>query len=422
MALKVGNVPVVALRTTTGTQDFTISGFGTPTGYLVYLSEAVVNNTETADSQLSIGMSDGTRSRVVSSSAVDGVTTEDTQAESQNASVALLCTPGTPSDIVRVDHSAFITDGVRLNVAVTNGVAYLITVVLFTGCTCEVADVLITGIGTEATATLGHSEQVKAVIAASCGSATNSATANTMRLTMGVARYDSGIAQRAISHFSGNGTATSRQAVRYASDRVAIPVISNTGAETFGGEMTTMTTGSIGITGRGVSASDRSIICLCLSGFSESVFVGDINTATGTGSSATTGLGFQPQAIVGVSSILSSASVSNGGNQAGGFGVFAWDRRGPGPSSVTNHFSITGEDNVGTMRQKTWSNNVAIESYSETGALLARATLTSFDSDGFTLDWTTVDATARRNIYIAFGEAGAATGNPWYYYAQLGES
>lgn len=407
MGLRVAHV-TNNLRITTGTQDFTSSGLGTITGCVVLLSQASVNNTETSHAQISIGMADGTRQRVVSANAEDGQTTEDTQFESQNAAVALLCTPGTGVDVVRVSFSSFITDGVRLSVDLTDGVAYIASVILFGGCTCEVTDITITGIGTEATATLGHSEQVKGVIVAGCGASSNSATSGGMRFSFGFSSYSGSITQRAISRLGGNGTATTRHSANFASDRVGVGDLNiTTGAEVFGGEMTTMSTGSIGITGRGSSASNRNFICLCLSGFSENLYVGDFNTASSTGDSAYSSIGFKPQCIVGASSILDSAESNNGTGRGGGIGAFGWDRRGPGPSSVTNHLSTTDEDNVGTSREKSWSNNVAIESYSETGSLIARSTLVSFDTSGFTLNWSTADATnQRRNIFMAFQEEG----------------
>jgi hypothetical protein len=41
-------------------------------------------------------------------------------------------------------------------------------------------------------------------------------------------------------------------------------------------------------------------------------------------------------------------------------------------------------------------------------AVAAAADIQSLDSDGFTLDWTTVDATAREFFYVAIGASAAA--------------
>ena len=43
---------------------------------------------------------------------------------------------------------------------------------------------------------------------------------------------------------------------------------------------------------------------------------------------------------------------------------------------------------------------------------VAEADLTAFGSDGFTLDWTTADATAREFFYLALGDAGTAPTEP----------
>lgn len=399
MALKVRTIRV-PLRTTTGLQAITVTGFGTPTAADVTLVQATADNTETAHAQVCRGFTDGTREYCVSGSVKDGQTTEDAHNESDGAALAILCTPGTATNIVTVTFDSWITDGIQISVDVTDGNAYFLVVTLFTGCTAEVTSITITGIGTEATATLGHSEQVKAVIAASAGSPLLTGNAPTMRFTTGFAVKDGSITQRSISRTSGNGTTTTRTAARYDTSRVGCPNMSSTnGSETFGGEVTTMGTGTVGITGRGASASDRVFILLCLSGFTESVFVGDVNTPASTGDQSVTGVGFLPQAVVGATSILSTEEIANGTGNGGGFGTFAWDRH------YKSHTSITSQDNVSTSREKCWSVHQGLKIHGEDGTLIAEARLASLDADGFTLNWSTVDAgTQRRCIFIAFEE------------------
>ena len=49
----------VLLNNTTGTQDITVSGFGTPSAAIVILQQVTANDTITTDAKISIGATDG---------------------------------------------------------------------------------------------------------------------------------------------------------------------------------------------------------------------------------------------------------------------------------------------------------------------------------------------------------------------------
>jgi hypothetical protein len=130
-----------------------------------------------------------------------------------------------------------------------------------------------------------------------------------------------------------------------------------------------------------------------------SVKVGTFNQATATGNQATSGVGFTPKALLLLSGNDTSANNDN---------TLADAQISIGAaSSTTERFSLwTGErDAVSpTDADRNLDQTKAIKLFSAgTPTLNAAADLNSFDSDGFTLNWTTADATARQVLYFAIG-------------------
>jgi len=128
--------------------------------------------------------------------------------------------------------------------------------------------------------------------------------------------------------------------------------------------------------------------------------IGTFNKSTNTGTpvnQAITGIGFTPKAL-----ILFSTQVTAEDSNSAGLGFCL------GFSDGTDERSIwTGsKDNVGISdgnRYASDSKIINLRSPSSGGALQAEADLKSFDADGFTLTWTTNNASAFIIKYIAIG-------------------
>lgn len=122
--------------------------------------------------------------------------------------------------------------------------------------------------------------------------------------------------------------------------------------------------------------------------------VGCETQKTSTGTKATTGVGFQP----------------------GGGLFFGSGRTADGAASVSPHFSIgaangplTGLGAMELFSQDTtkYQNirgaaDIVLTSSALDTTLLSEAAVASWDADGFTLDWTTADAVARKFVYGVF--------------------
>lgn len=143
------------------------------------------------------------------------------------------------------------------------------------------------------------------------------------------------------------------------------------------------------------------VIVLCL--WSSSVFAdfrvktGQITSPTATGSTAFAGVGFQPKAI-----ILYTTMVNSFSNSTGMFGI------GAGKDSTHRWAtSIDVDDSNFWGGVKNYKSTKIISLYNNngngTGSLYLEGDLVSLDTDGFTIDFTTVQASGKVINYIAFG-------------------
>lgn len=146
----------------------------------------------------------------------------------------------------------------------------------------------------------------------------------------------------------------------------------------------------------------RRCVALCLKGGQYAI--GTDTQKTSTGTKATSGLGFQPTGLIlGSANATSSASTTNTARMSVGFASGATERA---------CVFVGDTDNQSTTVSDTdYDSAAAIKMLTEgTPTVDAEADLSSFDSDGFTLNWGTADATAREFAYLAFGsDAGGAS-------------
>lgn len=152
-----------------------------------------------------------------------------------------------------------------------------------------------------------------------------------------------------------------------------------------------------------VAGTSRRVTVVCLGGSAQFAVGTETAKITTTGTKATTGVGFQPSAMLAVSQCAAaSASIQSTYRYTIGAATSSTER---GTVWVGNEDGQTSADasrrNVTTHMLTQYTENQT------TPTADAEADLDSFDSDGFTLDWTTVDSTAREFGYLAIGVAAA---------------
>lgn len=176
-------------------------------------------------------------------------------------------------------------------------------------------------------------------------------------------------------------------------------VISNINADTVNGSADFVSMDSDGFTINIDDAPAAAYLVGFLAIKGGSWAVGTDTQKTSSGTQAKTGIGFQPSAL-----ILASAGyeTANAITPTARFSFGVSD----GVSTESIWFGDEDGTVVVTKCDSRYATDKILMFYDEAGAgaptLLAEASVSSFDSDGYTLNWSTADATARIFGYVAF--------------------
>lgn len=144
-----------------------------------------------------------------------------------------------------------------------------------------------------------------------------------------------------------------------------------------------------------VPGTSRRIFALCLKGGNYKV--GSDTQKTSTGLKATTGMSFTP-AGAWMQSVSSTTSASIQTESILSIGASH------GGSANSAAATSQDKDNVSTTdSNRSMRDGKCLELRNSSFTMLAEAHIDSLESGGFTLDWTTADATAREFVYLAMG-------------------
>lgn len=248
MALAVRQVTQAAPSTDT-TQDYTSSGFGTPTWCMVIATHNATADTWANDASISIGFYDGTNQKVITTGMEDGANPAAGNQRDQQTDgdvVAMYY----DSTLRRSASAAFITDGVRLTWADLGQDRTHCTVIFGKGETASVV-----GWGTP-NATQDASSNITTtgcdpnlVLMVGTSRSSENAGTNTVRKSYGFA-YDTGasIEQFSVSHQFGNGDPTDMNS--QTSNQYACSHLNPAGHHRPGYDITAMGTGQFTVTTR----------------------------------------------------------------------------------------------------------------------------------------------------------------------------
>lgn len=133
-----------------------------------------------------------------------------------------------------------------------------------------------------------------------------------------------------------------------------------------------------------------------------SIKVGSFTKKTSTGAQAVTGVGFLGKAVI-FFSVGSTAAATFSGN---GLGPSVGMATGTGAGGTGQRAQATGSADASvTSAAQQQMVQRAIELLNSAGTIVGAATLTSFDADGFTLNWSVADANAYLISYVVIGGA-----------------
>lgn len=387
-----------AARTTTGTQDFTSSGFGTPKAAMCLVGYGATNGTAVSHAGLSIGFTDGTRQNALSVRSKNGVTTTLTGRRADTTDMLLLANQdGTV--ILRVQFSTWITDGVRLNYSVAPGTAYQVSCTLFGG--AGIMNAYVNTVTTPSTADLSTTVttvgfQPDVVIGAVNGDGTyNDSNQSQGDLSIGYAI--NGSTQKGHSWSDVTGLGTTSVIARNLSNRVGRGGINSQQIE-----IRNFTANGFDATLRAASfAATLGYLALKLNGITASGLA--VDSPTATGSQSITGITGIPQWGMLVSGSLQSVDSTTIDDKSEGFGISTFT------STDQSCFAIASDDAVTTTVTESLVDSKPICLRKDAG-LFYSASFTSFSNGTATFNYGTANGTARKWIGLFFSSQASGVG------------
>lgn len=400
MALNVKVGAITAKDGTTGAQAYTGVGFQPKGTIFLNSRQTAVGNV--AGAGINIGIAGINAEDILGGyNSADNVATTDIIRSLRNNRIYESLPYGSSS----ADSAATLTtndaDGWTMNFT-TVGAAYKIPYLTIGG--TDITNVvsstfaLNTGTGNQSVTGLGFQPDIIFFIFQSLGTSSGDSNADCC-FGIGVAKSSSA---RWCSEISGDsGVATSNTRRSFHNDHCI--VISNVNADTVNGSADFVSMDADGFTINIDDAPAAGYIVGFLAIKGGQWAVGTDTQPTSATTKATSGLGIQPAGIMLVSAGYETANVIT---STGRLSVGVAD------ASTMQSIFLGDQDNVGpTKADSRYATDKVISLYQENGlgapTVLAEASLSSFDSDGFTLNWTTADATQRIFGYVAVGSAGS---------------
>ena len=396
-----------AAATATGTQDITTPDLGglTPVAVLFYATRCVTDATAADHVQSSFGAATGTANEWCSSvNSEHGVGTMDSHQERTDARCILFHTPGVGTDIAGAEFTSFIADGVRINWIDVDS-AFLITAVFFAGTdiSAHANNISLGNTANLATDITQPGFEPEIVIAcAHNNGAINSDSTNTRQSIGFVSNDGATVVQRCLGSNYENGQALGASNL-WSRDDCGVMGIQNNGTLDWRGSFGTFDANGFTATTLDAASGNTGLLYLALDiGGGVSSWVGTHTSPTSTGNNSETGPGFTPQVVLRLMAQVDTVNTKiNEGDASGTYGFSAMDGDEAYSASVQN------EDGSGTSDTQSISDDVAIELPDDDGTVGLTATFVSFDTSGWTDNYTAVKGTGGLMPALAIEEETA---------------
>jgi len=399
--------------TTTGSQ--TVSGLGfQPKAIIFYWSRNTANATAAAPRSQGVGFTDCTNQRAVAIAEDDNASTSNAGRYRTESNVIVILSNGTPTVGSRATFTSCNADGFTINWAVSEASAHIINYIAIGG--SDVTNVKagtftlaastgiqnITGVGFKPDFAMFLQGFTEAVDTASAG----------LEMGMGFADYSNNqgsILNCVQDNQNNNSTKYSQQRT----DNVIL-LSSTACAQDALAAFNGFTADGFQLNVSDAPAAATSIFYLAIKGGSYKV--GNFLQPTTTGTQTISGLGFQPNSVVLFShnqvagtALAAPSTFSIGAANATTSRAGVWGQsRNVDPSNAAVY-----TDNSKIMIMRTLSGTGG------TGTINAQADFNGFTSDGFQLNWTTVDTTQRQIIYWAFGPSPTFNQSAYRFFNNL---
>lgn len=379
-----------------------VTGVGFQPEFLIIIGVATANESAAADGRLIIGMASGASDQQALDFRDDGGQGSTNTAKSQQSG-KIISAVATATDTIAAEAAlvSFDVDGFTINWSVANAALYQYLAISGADFQAKVGSFDMNGsIGNQAVTGVGF--QPKAVMFFGTIEDTTEGAIAGAKLSVGCATDTS--EQWAFSAVSRDNLATS-VAKEYITTSKCITRIHSAGgidSVTLGAELVSLD--SDGFTIDITTALACRMIYVAFAG-SLDFHAGTVAQPTTTSTVAESGVGHEPQCVmfagVGGSSLDTIL--------ADCFPVIGWS-----DSSLTEGFACASvDDNAGTsssFRDSGAGFCVERMSPGSPATVVTQASMNSLDSDGFTLNWTLVDATASIIGYLSIGDTDEGGG------------
>lgn len=385
--------------TISGTVDLTVSGFGTPDAAFIYTTAGGSNNPQNT-AQGSAGFWDGTNQFSMGFECANANATATT-GRGYHATNAIAI-PQSSGAAWRIRASAAaMTDGIKLTVTEDNiGSEKSTTAILFKGLTNAYCGVHTNDGTTGANDITAPGFKPDLVLIVGIGSGTSTYTTNG-RLSVGAIHNNSSdvVTQGCIQFESVNGTANSTVSTYIDDDKCGHDSNSASSIYTLSGSA--FDSSGFSLTSS-VGNTDNIIYLALQLADPDDAYVGIVDSKTTTGTQAYTGTGFTPEVLLLLQTYCTAVDTIT---TTGYFGMGATD-------GTTEHCSNHADEHnqAVTDTEGSFDASNVLHITDDTPADDAVAAYSSFDSDGFTLNYSDGSASARKMLAICVGNSVAAGG------------
>jgi len=382
--------------TATGNQAVTGVGFQGKVLLLQATRQTAHGTIETGGMALSVGAATSSTQRWANAIAADdAAATSNAGRRSSSTKCLVILASGAPTVNGECDFVSWDSDGFTINWTDAPAGAYLIHYYVLGG--TDITDAkagTFTGQGTTGgQAVTDPGFRPDFLMLAGSAVTTQDGNSATCNLFLGMASAGN---QRAVSSYAVNDAAATMTSVSMqVSTQILEQLSASAGTETFRADISSFD--STGFTlSWGVTAGTQALHYLAIKGARHRVNV-ETNRITTTGTKATTGTGFTPKGLF-----------ATWWNRAAGTTVDTTQAKlgiGTSDGAAHGHVWARSRDNIADSEETHRSSSTnMIETTNDTGSTATTAgVVSSFDSDGFTLDWTAADGTAREFAWWAIG-------------------
>jgi len=383
-----------------GTQDVTISGFGTPSAVLLFYTAGVTDGTVAAHSRWSVCAIDGTTQYSTISRGRDGNASSGVaRGASAARSVYSIADSGTSLNGALT--GSLITDGLRLTVATQMPAAYLVTAVFFSS--NVQAKLIIKGLGTSTSAqdinTVGFEPDV--VFAFGFGDTASGGTTAFNTPTFGIAVNDGSATQRGLLSRNRAAVDPTQIATAVLTGKVG-GSLSTTGDTVFYNlTISDFDADGFSITQSASSSGDEIALLSIKLPTGDQFKLFDTSVPT-SGSIAATSPGFTPyfglMGLLAGPTAVDTVDASNGGVMA----VAAFD------ADAIYTVSASSADNAADTVEKSLADDSFTLLRASDGTAETTSSGYAFDSQGWDITLTANPAAAVLGFGLAIGDASAA--------------